>query len=241
MATKYLRQFPGKRVFERVSKSDFNAPMPYKDIAGFGHILRLEGEVRVFSPDGELEIARKWPSRSYIRNFARILRNIFGQNVQLVAQDGTLWTVGLDNANFSTSGGGLIAEIISALNPAVIGQAANPELSGAAFAVGDGVAAEVHTRNDLVNRVGGIYSARQNLVTTVLNTLTTTLQITSGITNAQAAAISVTEIGMFLYAMTIAQRFSVPFATLMAYDSIPATPVASGGVIAPRYTMDFPV
>jgi len=27
----------------------------------------------------------------------------------------------------------------------------------------------------------------------------------------------------------------------MAYDGIASTPVASGGVIAPRYTMDFPV
>jgi hypothetical protein len=111
------------------------------------------------------------------------------------------------------------------------------------MAIGNGVAAENHLRNDLVARVGGIYSARQNLVTTVLTALTTTLQITSGITNAEAASINVTEIGMFLFAINSSgtSRSKVPFSTLIAYDGIASTPVASGGVIAPRYTMDFPV
>jgi hypothetical protein len=111
------------------------------------------------------------------------------------------------------------------------------------MAIGNGVAAENHQRNDLVARVGGIYSARQNLVTTVLTALTTTLQITSGITNAQAASINVTEIALFLSAQNTSgtTNSKVPFSTLLAYDGIASTPVASGGVIAPRYTMDFPV
>ena len=100
----------------------------------------------------------------------------------------------------------------------------------------------MHTRNELVSRVGGIYGARQNLVTTVLNTATTTLQVTTGITNGTAASVNITEIGMFLFAMTTGVAASVvPFSTLLAYDGITSTPVAAGGVIAPRYTMDFPM
>lgn len=238
--TNFLRKFPGKRRFERVSESDWNEPLPHKDIAGFGHILRLEADVRVWAPSGQLQVARKWPSRSYIRNFARICRNIFGQTVQLVDRSAANQTTAM-NTTTGGSGQGLIALVIP--NGSSLTSESNPELSGAGMAIGNGVAAENHQRDDLVARVGGIYSARQNLVTTVLTTATTTLQVTSGITNAQAASINVTEIGMFLFAITNAGtgNSKIPFATLLAYDGIASTPVASGGVIAPRYTMDFPV
>lgn len=240
MSTMFLRQFPGKTRFQRVSKEDWEAPLEKKDVAGFGHILRLEADVRVWGPDGTLLSARKWPSRSYIRNFARILRNVFGSNIQLVDRNGNPFSTSLNNPDFVTAGNGLIPEVVQ--ETTFGGQQANPELSGASFAIGDGVASEDHTRNDLVSRVGGIYSARQGLVTTVLNGLTTTLQITSGIVNGQAASANITEIGMFLFArQSNTVRMSVPFATLIAYDGIASTPVPSGGVIAPRYTMDFPV
>jgi len=239
MATLYLRQFPGKRRFERVSKDDWEARLPLRDVAGWGHVGRLEADVRVWAPDGELQIARKWVSRSYIRNFARIMRNTFGENVQLVDRTGTLRTVPLNN-NPGVGAAGLIPQVVQETTG--VGTSANPEDSGAAMAVGNGVAAEVHTRNDLVSRVGGIYSARQNLVTTVLTTATVTLQITTGITNGQAASVNITEIGLFLFCLTTGiAAAAVPFSTLLAYDGIASTPVASGGVIAPRYTMDFPI
>ena len=60
MSTVYLRQFPGKSRFEKVSKDDWGLSLPLKDIAGFGHIGRLEADVRVWAPDGELLAARKW-------------------------------------------------------------------------------------------------------------------------------------------------------------------------------------
>lgn len=237
--TVFLRQFPGKRRFEKVSFDDWNAPLPHNDIAGFGHILRLEADVRVWAPDGQLQIARKWPSRSYIRNFARLLRNMFGSSVQLADRNGTLRTTAM-NAAPGVGGLGLIGQLFQETTDA--GSQGNPELSGAAMAIGNGVAAEVHTRNDLVSRVGGIYSARQNVRTSALTTATTTLEVTSGITNGQAASINVTEIGMFLFAMIAGVgTFNVPFSTLLAYDGITSTPVAAGGVIAPRYTMDFPI
>jgi hypothetical protein len=231
MSTVYLRQF--------FSKEDWEARLPLKDIAGWGHVGRLELDVQVYRPDGELVIARKMPSRSYIRNFARIMRNTFGENVQLVDRTGTLRTTPLNN-NPSSGGLGLIPQITQ--ETVGTGTSANPEMSGAGMAIGDGVAAEVHTRNDLVNRVSPIISARNALITTVLTTATTTIQVTCGITNSTAASVSVTEIGMFLFAVPTAVATSVvPFSTLLAYDGITSTPVAAGGVIAPRYTMDFPM
>lgn len=234
--TVYLRQFPGKRRFERVSREDWETPLPHKDIAGFGHILRLEADIRVLSPDGQLQIARKWPSRSYIRNMARIFRNLFGQSVQLVDWVGSNQTVPLNVAPGVTG-----AAFLSQLN-FTAGGAGNPEWSGGAMAIGNGVAAEVHTRNDLVNRVSGVISSRDNLRTSVLDTATTTLEVTTGITNASAASINVTEIGYYLYALSTGEGTSdIPFPTLLIYDGVTSTPVAAGGVIAPRYTMDFPV
>lgn len=240
-STVYYRRFPGKRKFEKVSKDDWNAVLPVQDIAGWGHVGRLEADVMAYAPDGELQIARKWPSRSYIRNFARIMRNTFGQSVVLVDSAGSNQTTAMNTVP-SATGMGLIPQVIP-FNTNLSTQN-NPELSGLAMAIGQGVAAESHTRNDLVSRVGGIYSSRQNLVTTVFSTSTTTLQVTSGVTNATAASVNITEMGMFLYAIIAATGGSVacvPFATLLAYDGITSTPVASGGVIAPRYTMDFPI
>jgi hypothetical protein len=233
--TTFLRQFPGKRRFERVSPDDWMEPLPHRDIAGHGHVLRLEADVRVWGPDGQLVLARKWPSRSYIRNFARILRNIFGQTVQLVDVNGTNRSVPLNNAP-GVTGAAFIPELVG------FNTTGNPEYSGGAMAIGNGVPAEVHTRNDLVSRVGGIYSARQNIRTSVLTTSTVTLEVTSGITNGQAASINVTEIGYYMWAILVGTSGNGSgFPTLLAYDGIASTPVAAGGVIAPRYTMDFPM
>jgi hypothetical protein len=236
--TIYLRQFPGKRRFERVSQEDWEAILPHKDIAGFGHILRLEADIRVFNPKGPA-LFRKWPSRSYIRNFARIMRNTFGQNVQLVDRNAGNQTTILNTAS-GAGGTGFIPSITQETTST--GAQANPEMSGAGFAIGNGVAAEVHTRNDLVARVGAIISSRNNVRTSVLTTATTTLEITTGITNGQAVSINVSEIGLFGFCSPInVGASSVPFSTLLIYDGIASTPVATGGVIAPRYTMDFPV
>lgn len=235
----FLRQFPGKRRFERVSQEDWEAPLPHKDIAGFGHILRLEADIRVFRPDGAPQIARKWPSRSYIRNFARIMRNTFGQNVQVVDRAANNRTLAMNNVP-GVNGAGLIPELLTETNN--VASAANPEMSGAAFGIGNGVAAESHVRNDLVNRVGDVISARQGARTTVLTTATFTEEITGFLVNGSAASVNITEIGLFLFAIPTGVGINtIPFSTLIAYDGITSTPLAAGGVIAPRYTMDFPI
>ena len=235
----FLRQFPGKRRFERVSKDDWNEPLPHKDIGGYGHILRLEADVRVFSPDGGLQVARKWPSRSYIRNFARILRNIFGSSVQLVDRGGTVRSVALNNAP-GIGGVGFLPAISE--ETTFTGSQAADEHSGAGFAIGSGVAAEVHTRNDLVSRFSEVVSARQGVRTTVLNTSTLTLEMTGAIVNGTAASVNITEMALYLLCLPISfQVNAIAFSTLIAYDGITSTPLAAGGVIAPRYTMDFPM
>ncbi len=233
MKTKYLRLFPGMKRYQSVSKDDWETPLPVRDVGGWGHIGRLEADVRVWAPDGELQIARKWPARSYIRNFARIMRLVFGTTaLDLVDIGAVLRGTTLDDTNST----GMIGQVSQ-----LVGQAANSELTGAGMAIGDGVAVEDHLRNDLVSRVGGIYSARNNVRTTALTTATTTLEITTGVTNAQAASVNITEIALFLFAVEDNDQVTaVPFRTLLAYDGIASTPVAAGGVIAPRYTLDFP-
>lgn len=239
MSTVYQRKFPGKRKFEKISKDDWMEPLPYRDIAGWGHVGRLEADVRVWAPDGELVICKKWPAHSYIRNFARIQRNIFGQTVQLVARDGTSFSTTMNTDN-GTSNNALIPGIFQeTTNTNTVG---NCEDSGLGFAIGNGVASEVHTRNDLVARVSPVISSRNNVYTTVLNTSTTTLEVTTGITNSQATTINITEIGLYLMASAFNGSFgTIPFSTLLIYDGITSTPVATGGVIAPRYTMDYPM
>lgn len=239
MSTLFLRQFTGKRRMEKVSKDDWMAPEPLRDIAGWGHVGRLTVDVRVWAPDGELIKCIKKPSRSYIRNYARLCRNIFGQTVQLVDRNGNPISTTMNTDN-GVGNNGLIPGIYQETSN--VGSTGNPEMSGVGFAIGNGVAAEVHTRNDLVSRVGAIISSRNNVRTSVLTGATMTLEVTTGITNSQAVPITVSEIGLFLFAQQFNTGFgTVPFSTLLIYDGIAGTPVATGGVIAPRYTMDWPM
>lgn len=238
MATKYLRQFPGKRKWDRVSKDDWEAPLAAMDIAGWGHVLSLQADVKVWAPDGELVIAKKWPSHSYIRNFARIMRNTFGSNIQLIDRAGVNQTTCL-NSNGQNAMGFLPGLQQETTNTS---SASNGEHAGAGMAVGTGVASEVHTRNDLVSRFSEVMSARQGVRTTVLNTSTLTLEITGAIVNGTAASTNITEIGLYLCAGNTGTTVTaLPFSALIAYDGITSTPLSAGGVIAPRYTMDFPM
>lgn len=238
MTTKYMRQFPGKKKWERVSKDDWELVLPNKDIAGWGQILGLTADVRVWAPDGELLVAKKWPSHSYIRNFARIMKCTFGSSTQLVDRAGNAQTTCLVNSGQNAMGFLTLLE----QETTNVTQSANGEHAGAGMAIGQGVAAESHTRNDLVSRFSEIMSARQGVRTTVLNTSTLTLEITCGIVNGTAASINVTEIGLYVCcANTATAQTGLPFSSLIAYDGVTSTPLAAGGVIAPRYTMDFPM
>lgn len=242
--SQFLKLFPGDKDFKEVSEREWNAPYePFKDQNGHGNILGLTADVRVWDrPGGKLVVAKKWPSRSFIRNFGRMMRSMFsGSDIPLVDYASLGFTPCLAGSPPNqTSGVALLLQRI--------GNVANPQRqTGAMVAVGDGAGAEDHTYNDLISRVGDIEPANDGVATTVDSAATLTIQITKGITIAQSGGITAREIGLYLalrHKFGIGYSFTPPQPgrpILQAYDQITPTPVAQGGVIAPRYTLNFPV
>lgn len=231
--SQFLKLFPGDKDFKEVSEREWEAPYePFKDRNGHGNILGLTADVRVFDrPGGKLLLARKWPSRSFIRNFARIMRMFFSG-----AAD-SIYNVAA--SPYTTK----IATDYFIGQHAVLPNRASMIGTGAGMAVGDGASAEDHLRSDLVSRIGAIEPAGDSVATTADSGSTLTIQITKGITISQSGGITAREIALFLF---IGQYQQDPnsiegIPSLMAYDGIADTPVAQGGVIAPRYTLNFPV
>lgn len=228
--TQFLRMFPGETDFKEVNQKEWDVTIQNPDKDGFGNILNLTADVRVWDkPGGRLLVAKKWPSRSFIRNFARILKMLFSNvNVSLVRNDSALITTGMTTILAGQQG--LVPNRNTVGDP------------GANMAVGDGAPAEDHLRDDLVSRVGPIIGANEGVVTTFDTAATLTLQITQGITISQSGGVTVREIALFMRVFGSGIGIdNQGYATLIAYDGITATPVAQGGVIAPRYTLDFPV
>lgn len=233
--SQFLKLFPGEKDYKEVSEREWVRPFePFKDQNGFGNILGLSADVRVFDrPGGKLLVAKKWPARSFIRNFPRLMRMMFQITVDVPLLNSAAGSIntGMNQVAGSGQPAGLLPRRSTIL------------ASGAAMAVGDGTAVEDHTRNDLVSRVGPIIVANSGVVTTVDSAATLTIEITQGITIGASGGITAREIGLFMF---VRDRDSSPTGTegeasLMAYDGITATPVAQGGVIAPRYTLNFPV
>lgn len=230
--SQFLKLYPGDKDFRQVSEKEWERPFEaFKDKEGFGNILGLSADIRVFDrPGGKLLLARKWPSRSFIRNFARIVRSLFQTtDIPLLDTAAAALTTCLNTV--SSAAGSILPRYDSII------------VGGAGMGVGDGVAAEDHLRNDLASRVGPIALAGASVAATVENTSTLTIQITQGITIAVSGGITAREIGLYLFlrdednSATLAE--GVP--TLVGYDQITPTAVAQGGVIAPRYTLNFPV
>lgn len=230
--TQFLKLFPGDKDYREVSEKEWNRPFePYEDQNGFGNILGLSADIRVWDrPGGNLVVAKKWPSRSFIRNFARIMRQLF-QTTDLTL--------------FTTAGGTITTNVNATGNAGggILPRQSLVRQGGAGMAVGDGSGSEDHTRNDLISRIGNIILAGDAVATTVDNTATLTFQITQGITIAQSGGITAREIGLFIFIRDEDNSASSDngIATLCGYDQITATPVAQGGVISPRYTLNFPV
>ncbi len=230
-----LRQFPGKRNFSKVSSlDDLDLQLPVKDKDRWGHICRLDAGLRVFAPDGELLRAMRWPAKSYTRNFARIMRNILGGTNQLVDRT----AVNRNTPWASADSNGIIGSIT--LPPSL--SQANSDGPGAIMAVGDGVAAEDHTRDDLVSPALQPAMARNGVRTTTQDATTITHQIDAAISNGGSSSVNVTEIALFYRGSDASMQASaVGLDFLLAYDGVTSTPVAAGGSIAPRYILDFPV
>jgi len=230
-----LRQFPGKKRFSKVSLDDLEVSLPVKDKDGWGHVNRVDAGIASYAPDGELIVARRWPSRSYTRNFARIIRNVLGFFTTLRTRGGVD-----QNTPFNTADGNGIIPTVT-LSPS--GAASNTGHSGAMMLVGDGVALEDHTRDDVVNEALPIVPARNSVRTTVQDTTTITHQVDAAIANGGASSLNITEIALFMRGLDPANSSTAQagYDFLLAYDGVASTPVAAGGSIAPRFILDFPV
>ena len=237
MSTLYLRQFPGKRRFSKVNAEEFVLPSARaRDRNGWGMIGQLEAGFDVRAPDGETLVRKRWPAKSYTRNMARIMRGLFGETVQLVDITAAVRNIPLRNAdNLSMTQSLFIAQADRLAD--------GNDYTGACMGVGDGVALEDHTRNEMVSKFQEYVQARQFVRTTVQSTVTLTLEITGAIGNGTAGSVNITEIALAYYGTdtTFFNSTRIGNIYLLAYDGITSTPVAAGGVIAPRYTLDFPV
>jgi len=234
MSSLLLRQFPGKRSFCKVSREDMEVVLPVKDKSGWGHIGRLDAAMAVFAPDGELLKEMRWPSRSYTRNMARIMRGWLGAGTTLRTRAGVDQTTPLTVADTN----GMIPFVT--LPPSILDS--NTGMSGATFIVGDGVALEDHTRDDVVQAALQTAEARNTVRTTTQDAVTITHQIDAAISNGGSGSVNITEIALFMRGIdNLSQVDAAGFEFLLAYDGVASTPVAAGGSVAPRYILDFPV
>jgi hypothetical protein len=234
----FLKLFPGDKDFREVSEKEWNAPYePFGDKGGYGNILGLTADCRVFDrPGGKLLLARKWPSRSFTMNFARLMSSLFS------AAQSTLVDTAQNNIDVTMGG----STVFQAGQAGLLMRRSEIIGSGAGMAIGDGSGTEDHTREELYQRVGNIAVANGSVALTAQTTATFTFSITHGITIAVAGTTTVREIGLYLF---LRRKVSpghdptgdegTPF--LVAYDQVTPTPVAQGGVFAPRYTLNFPV
>lgn len=192
--------------------------------AGEGLVCHLEASLEKYDRQGgKLLEARKWPSKSYVRWFARIIRMIMsGVSETLTASDATVFTsVMLNDPLF---GGG-------ALVP-------NPNLTdytGANMAIGSGVGAEDSGYTNLIIPVAD-QVARQAVYTTTENAAQITFSVNEGIT-IQAGSVAITEIGLFAYLFVF--NTGNILRVLQAYDQVTSTPFTQGQVAVPKYTLSF--
>lgn len=192
--------------------------------AGDGLVCHLEASIEKYDRQGgKLLEARRWPSKSYVRWFARIIRQIMSSvNETLTDVNAVVFnsTMNVD-PNFGTAG--LVA---------------NPNLTdytGANMAIGSGVGAEDSGYTNLIIPVAD-QVARQAVYTTTENAAQITFSVNEGIT-IQAGSVAITEIGLFAYLFN--SSGGAIMRTLQAYDQVVSTPFTQGQVAVPKYTLSF--
>lgn len=232
--TRLLRQFPGENLFREVSAKEFAHdfhPHEMEKMFGKGEdglVVSLETEIAVYErPGGKLLEARRWPSRSFVRNFGRIVRMLFtGVSETVLDIAGTPYHTAMYKNNFGQA----------ALTPDPFQQ----ELAGAALAIGNGVPDEDSGRRCMVSPVA-YQTVKNSVYTTTENAVTLAFSITDGLTVNNALGETITEVGLF--AQFQSQGESNPaqrgIATLMAYDGVTPLVVSHGGVVVPKYSMAF--
>jgi len=193
--------------------------------AGEGLVCHLEASLEKYDrPGGKLLEAKRWPSKSYVRWFARIIRMSMSQVSETLSNDvAAAYTPAMAVDSVASSVFGLVQDPNTT------------DYTGANMAIGSGVGAEDSGYTNLIVPVAN-QVARQAVYTTTENAAQITFSVNEGITIIPAA-VSITEIGLFAYILpfnaTTIQR------TLMAYDQVTSTPFTQGQVAVPKYTLSF--
>ena len=240
--TQFLRIFPGeeKRGFREVSEKQWDEPIFQPDQNGWGCINQLTTDIRVYDKrGGNLKVAKKWPSKSYTRNFARIVRMMFTfTNRNLTDETGAFFdTQMITNGN---NPGAVIPDADFVLQQTGGG-------TGAAMAIGrgaTGTSAEIHTRSEMVDLIAR-EDASRSVFDATIDTTTYSFTIMAAFEITAAASETITEVGLLSHIRdkddTNSSNVPPGNHVLLAYDVVTDTVVTQGGIITPRYTLEFPV
>lgn len=191
---------------------------------GEGLVCHLEGELLKYDrPGGKLLEAKRWPSKSYVRWFARIIRMIMSGVGETLTDVNALAFTSCMLQDPQFGGGALVP------NPNIT------DYTGANMGIGSGVGAEDSGYTNLIVPVAD-QVARQAVYTTTENAAQITFSVNEGIT-IQPGAVSITEIGLFGYFFQFNTAAIVR--VLQAYDQVAATPFTQGQVAVPKYTLSF--
>lgn len=216
---------PEQRVALEAFEKSLGIDQKDPGFAGEGLVCHLEGELLKFDrPGGKLLEARRWPSKSYVRWFARIARMMGSGSAETLNNDAAVAYV----SSMATD----------PVTGSQVGLEADPtvtDYTGANMAIGSGVGAEDSGYTNLIVPIAN-QVARQAVYTTTENAAQITFSVNEGITIIPAA-VSITEIGLFAYILPF--NFTTVQRTLMAYDQVAATPFTQGQVAVPKYTLSF--
>lgn len=231
-----LRIYPGETDFKEVNEKEFKHDFhPHEvekmvDVSEYGLVSFLESEIAVYErPGGKLLEARRWPSRSYVRNFSKLLKMLVSFSAEsLTDVNSSLFTPIWVTTSGNTNVGPMASPSIT-------------EATGAMLGIGQGVTSEDAGRTNLFVPVA-LQIARTALYTTTEDTVKIEFSINEGITIAASAGINVSEIGLFSWfnnTGATASSTTSQQAAMLAYDQVTVVPVSQGGVVAPKYTMSF--
>lgn len=213
----------------------------FKVKGNWGQVCVLTAGLDVYDKEGGSIIAtRAWEARSYVRNFARLVRAIFNAvEPTLINQAaGSFSASTTTNPAFDTAR--LVPKPTSNNStPLSLGRG----YTGAMLGVGTGSPSEDMSRTNFVVEYRTV-DARLSPSLLEQSSTNFSFQIAQGITVSDSAGITVSEIGLF---GRVRDNDGLGFTknpevVLMAYDGVsPGIFVPQGGVIAPKYTLSFPV
>ena len=207
----------------------------------WGQVGVLRAGFDIFDKNGKLIDSKMWDARSYTRNFSRLVKAMFQfTNHSLTDIDGTAFSAGMASDNTNQGAKLIPRTTLGTTSPTALGVG----YTGAMLAIGTGaLTGEDSAFFNLKAIVGSPQDARTSTATITEDTATLDFQIAEGITITNSSGLTITEIGLFARIRAFNPGIgSNPHVTLMAYDEVnPGVFVPNGGVIAPKYTLSFPV